>query len=44
MGKIIETKHTNIWIFGDFGIAFIVTPGWSIYIVLGFVGINIFFD
>ncbi len=44
MSKIIATKHTNIWLFEDFGLAFILTPGWSIYILLGFVGVNIFFD
>lgn len=44
MGKIIATKHTNIWLFEDFGFAFILSPGWSIYILLGFVGVNIFFD
>lgn len=44
MGKIITTKHTNMWLFEDFGLAFILTPGWSIYILLGFVGVNIFFD
>jgi hypothetical protein len=42
MGKTIITKHTNIWFFEEFGLAFILTPGWSIYILLGFVGINIF--
>lgn len=44
MGKIIATKHTNILLFEEFGLAFIFTPGWSIYILLGFVGINIYFD
>ena len=43
MSKTIATKHTNIWLFEDFGFAFILTPGWSIYILFGFVGINIYF-
>lgn len=43
MRKVIATKHTNIWLFEDFGFAFILTPGCSIYILLGFVGVNIYF-
>ena len=44
MSNIIATKHTNICFFEDFGFAFIFTPEWSIYILLGFVGINMYFD
>lgn len=44
MEKLIATKHTNIWFFEDFGLAFVLTPGWGIYILLGFVSINIYFD
>jgi len=43
MSKIIAAKHTNIWFFEDFGFAFIFAPGYSIYILLGFVGVNIYF-
>lgn len=39
---IIPTKHTNIHIGEAFGIAFFYSPGWSVYILIGFVGINIF--
>ena len=39
---IVATYHINIWIFEEFGFAILIDLS-SIYILLGFVGINIFF-
>jgi len=38
----VTTKHTNIYLFQEFGVGVIFQPHWSIYILIGFIGINIF--
>ena len=36
------TEHINIYLFDEFGFAIIYRPKWSLYILLGFISINIF--
>lgn len=40
----LTTKHLNIWLFDEFGIGIGFRPHWSVYILIGFVGINIFLN
>lgn len=41
---ILVTDHLNVWVFGTYGLGIYYTPYWSIYIVVGFIAINIFLD
>jgi hypothetical protein len=40
----ITTKHTNIWLFQEFGFALTFEPSVAIHVVIGFISINIFFN
>ena len=40
----IYTKHMNIRLFDEYGLAIIYQPRWSIYLLIGFVSINIYFE
>lgn len=40
----IVTKHTNIYLFEEFGLGIAYEFGYGLIIVLGFIRINIFFD
>ena len=37
----IVTKHLNISLFYTYGFSIMYTPHWSLYILIGFIGINI---
>ena len=41
---LLTTKHLNIHLFDEYGFAIIFNPNWSLYILLGFVSVNIFWD
>ena len=38
------TNRVNIWLFQEYGFSITILPHWSIYILIGFVEINIFFE
>lgn len=40
--RISKKCHVDIWLFDEFGLAVIYQPGWSLYFLIGFIGINIF--
>lgn len=42
--KILATKHLNILAFSEFGVGLVFTPGWSLYLLIGFISVNIFWD
>lgn len=37
------TSRINIWLFNEYGLGITIQPHWGIYILIGFIGINIFF-